>query len=170
MVDRPTFLMEYVFYMFASIFLLWLSSYLSKRLYDALSDLTTKRHLLERSKNNIIEMGFQLYNLTRIVDNGAPGYVYVVKSDTGHYKIGRTNNPDDRRKTFNVKLPVEIQFLVLIKTGNMNYLESTLHRMFSHKRVNGEWFKLSDTDLVWLSNYPGNLLAVDTEPVVQATA
>lgn len=75
------------------------------------------------------------------------GYVYLIKSPKNYYKIGRTKNPKDRRRTFSVKLPFEVEFLCLIQTNDMYALERTLHKHFKSKRVNGEWFKLDLEDL-----------------------
>lgn len=72
------------------------------------------------------------------------GYVYLLKSPTGYWKIGRTKNPDDRRRTFNVKLPFEVEFEALIACEDMYVTEGDLHAFFRNFRVNGEWFKLSD--------------------------
>ena len=88
------------------------------------------------------------------------GYVYVVKSltDRAHYKIGRTRDLQRRAKTFNVKLPFDVELICLIKTEDMYKLESELHGKFYRKRANGEWFNLTETDLNWLKSFPGNQL------------
>lgn len=75
------------------------------------------------------------------------GYIYLIQSVTGAYKIGRTKNPDDRIKTFSVKLPFEVEYVCVVETENMYYLERELHRQFDTKRINGEWFKLSENDV-----------------------
>lgn len=82
----------------------------------------------------------------------APGYVYLVKSDSGHYKIGKTVNIDDRRKTFSVKLPFEIEFENTIKCEDYHTAETKLHYIFRKKRANGEWFNLSAADVNWLKS------------------
>lgn len=82
--------------------------------------------------------------------NDKSGYVYLVKNDDGYYKIGMTKNWEDRRKTFNVLLPFEIEYTHLIHTKDMAWLEHDLHRRFDHKRVNGEWFKLDDADVEYI--------------------
>jgi len=79
-----------------------------------------------------------------------PGYVYLIQSPTGAYKIGRTKNPDDRMKTFGIQLPFEVQFVHLIETANMYKLERSLHKKFSSKRVNGEWFQLVPEDIEFI--------------------
>lgn len=80
-------------------------------------------------------------------DENASGYVYLIQSPTGHYKIGRTKNPFNRMRTFEVKLPFEIEYVCLLSTTNMYELETRLHRQFADKRVNGEWFTLSSEDV-----------------------
>lgn len=81
------------------------------------------------------------------------GYVYVLTAlhDDTVYKIGRTNNPSDRLRTFNVKLPFDVEYLHVIKTSDMHALEGQLHRKFGSKRVNGEWFKLDNDDLDYIA-------------------
>lgn len=75
------------------------------------------------------------------------GYVYVLKSPTGTFKIGRSKDPNDRIKTFNVKLPFEVEFEHLIKTDDMYQLESQLHKRFAAQRVGGEFFSLTQSDI-----------------------
>lgn len=151
-------MIQAIFYMAVALTFLGISYHLSKKVNALMVDLYVARRMLDKMQQNIIDMGFQLFNLTQIANNGHPGYVYVVKSDTGHYKIGRTVNFRDRARTFGVKLPVEIEFLVLIETGNDMLLEATLHQQYQHKRVNGEWFNLDDNDMLFLTAYPGNIL------------
>jgi predicted GIY-YIG superfamily endonuclease len=112
----------------------------------------------DTAMRDLYDTKFQLLNLTMQNDKGAFGYVYVVKSDSGHYKIGKTNNPNDRMSTFSVKLPMEVEYLVLIQSHSYHRLESALHKQYAHKRINGEWFALSPTDLMHLEHYPGNIL------------
>lgn len=78
------------------------------------------------------------------------GYVYLIQSPTGAYKIGRTINPDNRLKTFSVKLPFEVDYLAIIHTVDMYQLETDLHKRFAEKRVNGEWFTLSPSDVQYI--------------------
>lgn len=81
---------------------------------------------------------------------GRNGYVYLIQSPTGAYKIGKSNNPDDRVHTFEVKLPFEIEYICKIRTDDMHRLESDLHWKFSEKRINGEWFNLSPDDVEYI--------------------
>jgi hypothetical protein len=76
-----------------------------------------------------------------------PGYVYVLKSQSGAYKIGRSKNPEDRVRTFGVKLPFQIEFELLIRSEYHRKLERDLHKRFADKRLEGEWFQLSPEDI-----------------------
>lgn len=78
------------------------------------------------------------------------GYVYVLRSPTGAYKIGRTNNPHNRLRTFSVKLPFEVEYEVVIKAVDMFDLEAELHDRYAERALNGEWFALTDGDLAEL--------------------
>lgn len=84
------------------------------------------------------------------------GYVYLIKASTGHRKIGRTVNPQNRMKTFNIKLPFEVEYEHLIKTNDMLMLESQLHNKFSEKRINGEWFDLDGSDVEYIKSLVGD--------------
>ncbi len=78
------------------------------------------------------------------------GYVYLIQSDTGYYKIGRTKNPDNRLETFKVTLPFAVEYLTTMYSLDMYALERQLHEHFANKRVDGEWFALDELDVQYL--------------------
>lgn len=81
------------------------------------------------------------------------GHVYVLKAHKPFeecYKIGRTNNIDKRLHTFAVKLPYKVDLVCSLYCSDMYALEDGLHRVFKDKRLDGEWFKLSESDVGWL--------------------
>lgn len=78
------------------------------------------------------------------------GYVYIVKADTGHCKIGRSNNVPQRMKLFSVKLPFEFELIHHFPCEDMHHAEDDLHAAFRDKRCNGEWFNLTDADIATL--------------------
>lgn len=84
------------------------------------------------------------------------GFVYLLQSPTSAYKIGRTADPDDRMATFSVKLPFEVEYEHLIETSNMYQLESELHARFADRRVNGEWFDLTNEDVAYIKSLEGD--------------
>lgn len=78
------------------------------------------------------------------------GWVYLAKSDTGHYKIGRSKNPFARIKHFDTIMPVKVEIVALIPCDDMATCEKYLHWYFDKKREAGEWFNLLDQDVQWL--------------------
>lgn len=79
------------------------------------------------------------------------GYVYLIRADTGHYKIGRTINVPKRMKLFTVKLPFEFEIINYFPCDDMFEAETELHATFKNDRVNGEWFTLSKEDIELLN-------------------
>lgn len=77
------------------------------------------------------------------------GHVYLLQAvhDSSLFKIGRTNNPDNRLHTFSVKLPFAVEYVCVIATEDMYALESELHIKYRKQRMDGEWFKLSPDDV-----------------------
>jgi hypothetical protein len=82
------------------------------------------------------------------------GYVYLLRTahDVTLFKIGRTSNPDNRIKTFNVKLPFQVEYEHLIPTVDMYALESELHQRFASQRLEGEFFRLSSEDVQYIKS------------------
>ena len=78
------------------------------------------------------------------------GYVYVLKSQDGLYKIGKSISPTVRIRSLGVVLPFSIEPIHLIESDDYTVAESILHRKFAASRVRGEWFSLSGADLEWL--------------------
>lgn len=75
------------------------------------------------------------------------GYVYILRSDSGYWKIGRAKKPGDRLKTFHVKLPMVVSYEMVIPSTDYVALEQELHARFDYCRANGEWFELTDGDI-----------------------
>lgn len=80
------------------------------------------------------------------------GFVYLLQSPTSAYKIGRTKDPQSRMKTFGIQLPFEVEYACLIETPDMYDLESRLHSRFAKKRINGEWFNLTNDDVEYIKS------------------
>lgn len=78
-------------------------------------------------------------------------YVYLmIDKNTGYYKIGRSKNPTIREKTLQSEKPT---IELLHKFDAISKDEKTLHEMFNEKRVRGEWFDLSGSDVKVIQNY-----------------
>jgi hypothetical protein len=80
------------------------------------------------------------------------GYIYLIRSDNKGFKIGYTTNPKNRITTLEVKLPFAIEYECLIKTDDIAALEKDLHTQFADKRINGEWFDLSEDDVKYIKS------------------
>jgi len=80
------------------------------------------------------------------------GHVYLIQAqhDPSLYKIGRSANPDDRIRTFEVKLPFTFDYICTIKSDDMYTLERQLHYKYRDKRIDGEWFRLSTEDVEYI--------------------
>jgi predicted GIY-YIG superfamily endonuclease len=82
--------------------------------------------------------------------------VYIIYSTSGHYKIGVSNNPKKRVKALRrTQGPYEyslVYYWVFGSRGEAYHIEQWLHKVFEGQRVNGEWFELSPTDLIFIGN------------------
>lgn len=75
------------------------------------------------------------------------GYVYLIESENGVYKIGKAKDVDKRVNTFGVKLPIKTTLLHSFWSSQYSAAEKKLHEMFKDKRTHGEWFYLSREDV-----------------------
>jgi hypothetical protein len=112
-----------------------------------------KQHLLDSISSRL---SYSIAIDTSAVKDGdtlnRSGYVYLIRSSTGFYKIGRTKDPHSRRRTFDVKLPFEIEFVHLVACHDAVAAELALHRRFASRRAGGEWFSLTDDDVAYIQN------------------
>lgn len=81
------------------------------------------------------------------------GYIYLLKSENGYYKIGKTIQLDTRIKTIMREYPVYIERVHFFKTSQLTKVESFLHSLFSEFRLQGEWFKLEKSHLDFIMQF-----------------
>ena len=79
------------------------------------------------------------------------GYVYLVKLDK-HYKIGISISPDSRLQEFTL-LPYPLEDICIEKVNDYKQVEKELHKLYSDKRVRGEWFSLQQSDVENIIKY-----------------
>ena len=78
-------------------------------------------------------------------------YLYMIKNEN-LYKIGYSSNWKKRHKAYKTHLGF-VDVIYLTKTNNSFLLENKLHEMFKDKRVTGEWFTLSNEDIIKCVSY-----------------
>lgn len=79
------------------------------------------------------------------------GYVYILHLGD-YYKIGRTTNPEKRFGEY-TKLMEQPKTICCVYVENYKQVEKELHLMFRNKNTNGEWFALSDEELIKAMKY-----------------
>lgn len=78
-------------------------------------------------------------------DDPAAGYVYLIEAPGGLYKIGRSVNPLARLSQIAPRA-AGLKLVSYIATADSVWLERYMHEAFSHRRVRGEWFNLSEAE------------------------
>ena len=84
------------------------------------------------------------------------GIVYLVKGN-GLYKIGKTKSLKRRMKELKNMLPFDIELIHFWESNNYSQDESTLHRYLKKYNIKGEWFDLSESQLLELKALKDNL-------------
>jgi hypothetical protein len=70
--------------------------------------------------------------------------VYLIKSlEDGYYKVGVSKNPNKRLSQLQTGNSSELKLINRYKSDEYNLIESTIHRLYSHLKKEGEWFDFS---------------------------
>jgi hypothetical protein len=71
-------------------------------------------------------------------------YIYVLKSEAGPVKIGRSDRPTDREQAANTSSPHRVKLAYSHRVENSVSMERTIHACLSAYRMNGEWFDITE--------------------------
>jgi len=75
------------------------------------------------------------------------GHVYLLHFGGEEYKIGCSNNVQRRFREIKTQMPYDGKIVHAIETGDPEGIEAYWHQYFQDKRLKGEWFKLSASDV-----------------------
>ncbi len=114
---------------------------LDKTKYHRVVEITKPLYLEALKESDKGNVGDILENSTQI------GYVYLMKSGK-YYKVGKTNSLDRRQYEIGLQLPEGIEPIHSIETDDPSGIEAYWHNRFKDKRLNGEWFDLSNADVI----------------------
>jgi hypothetical protein len=81
-----------------------------------------------------------------------PGYVYLLSSDIGVFKIGKAIDITKRVKSLGVKIPIQVTLIHSFRSDDYSSAELALHEKFASKRTEGEWFKLDEDDVEYIKS------------------
>ena len=76
------------------------------------------------------------------------GFVYLLKFGA-YYKIGNSKNVDARFRSIQTQMPTDGEIVHTITTGDIWGIEKYWHEFFQEKRLKGEWFELSASDVAY---------------------
>lgn len=111
----------------------------------------TKRKKWVFLENNKITEVYEIQELlkeTGINYNPDLKFIYILESELG-YKIGKSGKVEKRFNAFNIKMPFAWRVLNIFAVHHkqINQLEKFLHKRLENKKINGEWFDLSNEDI-----------------------
>lgn len=76
------------------------------------------------------------------------GYVYFVMADGEKIKVGQTTNIDSRFKSLQTASPNQLEMIGYIPCEDCVDLEEEIHDYFLNQRTIGEWFDITQKDIV----------------------
>ena len=86
-------------------------------------------------------------------------YIYVIRhGDTNMYKIGISKlTIQTRISTMQSGNPIKLNCIQQIYTPNASIIEKKIHNIFSKNKIRGEWFELSDKNLLKIKQIINNI-------------
>lgn len=79
------------------------------------------------------------------IGKDGPGFIYILQAGRW-FKIGRTTDLGRRLKELRIQLPFKASLVYAAEVPQVKGCEQILHELFAKRRLNGEWFALTDAD------------------------
>jgi predicted Zn-dependent protease with MMP-like domain len=103
---------------------------------------------------NEVERALEVYKELGI--KADVGYVYILKAENGLYKIGKSRSPQTRVNNIRTASPVKIEVYRVFMSTEYSDTEIRLHELFADFREIGEWFRLTDEELLTIDEMQGD--------------
>lgn len=84
--------------------------------------------------------------------NRVIGFVYLIRIESGLYKIGKAKDITKRLQPFGVLFPMKWELVYQFKSDDYSAAEAKLHNKFFDKRDIGEWFRLDPADVEYITS------------------
>jgi len=78
------------------------------------------------------------------------GRIYLLVSENGLCKIGRSKDVASRLSGLNREIPIKVDLIHSVLSNDTPKSEIFMHKKFAKERVKYEWFKLSDSQMQWI--------------------
>jgi hypothetical protein len=104
----------------------------------------------DRAKSLNWEKGISEYTKKGITPAPFVLYIITAKEFDGIYKIGITNDIEFRLSSFQTGCPFKLFACRVFVCENPRGIEFSLHAFFKKKRLEGEWFRLTDVDIAYI--------------------
>lgn len=122
-----------------------------KRWYDIHSDEEIEEENLRLQHDEDQRMA-ELSSPRKRSRTSKPGVVYLAKCGE-YYKIGKSVDFPQRKIQLATQLPHPFEVVHLLTVNDPVAVEHYYHRLFKTKRLNGEWFDLTATDIQEFMNH-----------------
>jgi predicted GIY-YIG superfamily endonuclease len=120
--------------------------------YDFAIRGSEKIDAIKSGLQELVDNGYVYYGT---LENGE-GWVYIIGDTYGNYKIGLTNDLEKRLNSYRTSMPNEPEIIAVIQTKDMQSLEKQLHIKYKDRHIKNEWFRLTNSDLLYLKSLEGS--------------
>lgn len=94
------------------------------------------------------------------------GFVYVLRAENGTHKIGMARDVAVRVQDIASFVPFQVEVVLTFATGHMRRLERSLHQCFADRRLRGEWFALTESDLDALASIGTSIAPEEIDDII----